>query len=168
MQFPQNNVYQPTTSHPSYQHSYSFMPPTLNPANAAYQTTTAQQNQFSNSQNLEGAHLYSSRPGVSSSNQNFTENPSLHVSKNKLFQHEQLILFIVIKVSVITWLIKYIFKSIFKNYLGILQTATHRVYGLCQRFSNWGVATLFRVAKYFLRVAKTTRILIVTKIHCSM
>jgi hypothetical protein len=97
MQFPPYNAYQPNHSHRSYQHSYSFMPPTLNPANAAYQTTTAQPNQFSN---LEGAHLYSSRLSVSSSNQNLTENPSLHVSKF-LFQHEQLILFIVIQVKVI-------------------------------------------------------------------
>jgi len=79
MQFPQNIASQPTTSHPSYQHSNSFMPPTLNPANAAYQTTTTQPNQFSNSQNLEGAHLYSLRLSVLSSNQNLTENASLNV-----------------------------------------------------------------------------------------
>jgi hypothetical protein len=110
--FPQNNASQPSNSHLSYQHSYSFMPPTLNPANTAYQTTTSQPNQFTNSQNLEGAHLYSSRLSVLSSNQDLIKNPSLHVSIF-LFQHEHLILFIVLKVSVITWLIKYNFKSIF-------------------------------------------------------
>ncbi len=81
MQFPQNNVSQPSNSHPSYQNSYSFMPPTLNPANAANQTTAPQQNQFTNTQNLEGAHLYSSRLSVLSSNQDLIENPSLHVRK---------------------------------------------------------------------------------------
>jgi hypothetical protein len=81
MQFTPTNSTQPSNSHPSDQHSYSFMPPTLNPANTAYQTTTAQQNQFTNSQNLEGAHLYSSRLSVLSSNQDLIENPSLHVSK---------------------------------------------------------------------------------------
>ncbi len=81
MQFPQSNATQPSNSNPSYQPPYFFMPPTLNPANAAYQTTTAQPNQFSNSQNLDKAHLNSSGLNVSSSNQNLTENPSLHVSK---------------------------------------------------------------------------------------
>jgi hypothetical protein len=81
MQFPQNNAYQPSNSHPSYQHTYSFMPSTFNFANAAYQTTAPQPNQFSNSQNLDKAHLNSSGLNVSSSNQNLTENPSLHVSK---------------------------------------------------------------------------------------
>ncbi len=93
------------------------MPPTLNPVNAEYQTTAPQPNQFSNFQNLEGAHLYSSRLSVSPSNQNLTENPSLHVSIFFLFQHEQLILFIAIKVNVIPWLIKYILKQFSKTIL---------------------------------------------------